>query len=87
MLAQHYEKAILITDRFKIWSNGHLIDLKEDPGERINATPERPVKARLLQGRLTTMLEEMSQESSHIEGPVELNEADRRKLRALGYVQ
>ena len=87
VLAQHNERAILITDKFKIWSNGHLFDLKSDPGELVNAKPARPVKARRLRKHLAAMLAEMSQESSHIVGPVQLNEQDLRKLRALGYVQ
>jgi len=87
VLAEQGDNAILLGDRFKIFSNGHLIDLQQDPGERVNATPEMPVRGRRLHSRLTTIQEALRQQSGHVAGPVKLTDAEIRQLRALGYVQ
>ena len=87
MLAEQGDNAILLGDRFKIFSNGYLIDLQQDPGERVNATPEMPVRGRRLHSRLTTTQEALRQQSGHVAGPVKLTDAEIRQLRALGYVQ
>ena len=87
VLAEQGRNATLLVDRFKIFRNGHLIDLQQDPEELVNAAPEMPVRSRRLHNRLITMQETLRQQSVHVAGPVELTKAELRQLRTLGYIQ
>ncbi len=83
----NWDDATLIIDRFKIFADGHLIDLQKDPGELVNVASERPIKGRQLWNRLTAIREALWEKAGYIAGPVELSQEELRQLKALGYLQ
>lgn len=87
VLSEQGNRAVLIADRFKYFSNGHLIDLKRDPTEQRNISAERPTMTRQMKFRLGELLAELRQQSARSVGPVDLTNEEMEQLRDLGYIR
>ncbi len=61
-----------------------LYDLSRDPGETHDRMADAPAKATELAGRLEVFLATHTRE---LPSTTELSDADRQRLRALGYVE
>ena len=83
----NWDDATLVIDRFKIFANGHLIDLQKDPGELVDVASERPLKGRQMWNRLTAIREDLWEKAGYVAGPVQLTQEELRQLKALGYLQ
>ena len=62
-----------------------LYDLVQDPGETKNLLMQEPHRARILQDRLSSILEASVNEKS-TDSKMELDEEGRKKLESLGYI-
>ena len=80
-------KLIVNNDRFgREVVRTELYDLANDPKEERNLAEERPIAARHLRNELELLREQLQARGASAGATVELNEEDRERLRALGYL-
>lgn len=74
---------------YKYYSDGKLYDLEADPTEQVDVAADNPDVVARMQRELDDWLGELLTLARDIEteGPVELTQEEKRRLRALGYLQ
>jgi len=64
-----------------------LFDLQRDPGEQENVAGDRPVEVEDLDREVVAITTGAAQEAVANDGEVEMDDATRDRLRALGYIE
>jgi len=89
VVAEKPDLRSLMASGYKLFSDGRLFDLEVDPTEQVDVAASEPEVLSLMQQRLDEWTQKLvaASEGVHSAGPVNLTHAEKKRLRALGYIQ
>ncbi len=89
IVSEHKTERILISGGYKFFSDGRLFDLRVDPTEQVDIAADNPGVVERLQRELDDWVGRFLAMAGEVDtsGPVSLTREQKRRLRALGYLE